>query len=90
MGHKQGFCLDDTRPAPMAPGPIPAVPYSCQSQGLHVGWEDVYPNDIDCQWVDITDVPPGQYILSVVINGGHLLPESNYDNDEARVTVVIP
>ncbi|MGH7269403.1 MAG: lysyl oxidase family protein, partial [Polyangiaceae bacterium] len=89
-GHKQGFCLEDVEPYTEAPGPPPATFFTCQSQGLHVGWEDVYPNDIDCQWIDITGVAPGSYILSVVINGGHYLPESNYANDEARVPVLIP
>jgi lysyl oxidase len=90
VGHKQGFCLEDVEQYQLAPGPMPTTPYTCQDQGLHVGWEDVYPNDIDCQWVDITDVPSGSYILSVLINTQHYLPESNYENNEARVPVTIP
>jgi hypothetical protein len=92
LGHKQGFCLDDVEPIPslVPPPPQPASPYNCTNQGLHVGWEDVYPNDIDCQWIDITDVPPGMYVLSVLVNGAHYLPESNYGNNEARVPVTIP
>jgi hypothetical protein len=90
-GHKQGFCLEDVEPSPdLSPPPAdPAVQYDCTNQGLHVGWEDIYPNDIDCQWIDITDVDPGDYILSVEINSGHELPESNYDNNEARVPVTV-
>ncbi|HZU83285.1 MAG TPA: lysyl oxidase family protein [Polyangiaceae bacterium] len=91
-GHKQGFCLEDVVPdwsrTPVAPNP--ATPFDCNHQGLHVGWEDVYPADIDCQWIDITDVPPGDYILSVEINAQHYLPESNYDNNDERVPVTIP
>jgi Lysyl oxidase len=91
VGHKQGFCLEDVRPDPRLnpPPPDPPMLYDCTHQGLHVGYEDVYPNDIDCQWIDITGVPPGQYILSVLINAGHFLPESNYDNNEERVPVTI-
>jgi hypothetical protein len=88
-GHKQGFCLEDVYPYPALtpPPPQPANPFTCDNQGLHVGFEDVYPNDIDCQWIDITGVAPGSYILSVVINGEEFLPESNYDNNEVRIQV---
>ncbi len=91
VGHKQGFCLEDVEPIPsLTPPPAtPANPFTCQNQGLSVGWEDIYPNDIDCQWIDITGVAAGSYILSVVINSEEYLPESNYDNNEARVPVTI-
>jgi hypothetical protein len=92
VGHKQGFCLEDVEPNPsqMPPPATPSMMFKCTNQGLHVGWEDVYPNDIDCQWVDITGLPAGQYVLSVVVNPQHYLPESNYANDEARTMVTIP
>jgi hypothetical protein len=89
-GHKQGFCMEDTEPYGAQPGPDPAIPFNCDAQGLHVGWEDVYPNDIDCQWVDITGVPAGDYVLSVTVDAERLLPEVSYDNNEARVPVTIP
>lgn len=89
-GHKQSFCLEDVEQYAAAPAPDPANPFTCNNQGLHVGWEDVYPNDIDCQWIDITGVPAGEYLLTVAINTAGYLPESNYTNDTATVPVTIP
>jgi hypothetical protein len=92
VGRKVGFCLEDTEPNPTQ-NPLPATPakmFTCADQGLHVGWEDLYPADLDCQWVDITGLAAGSYVLSVVINAEKYLPESNYNNNEARVPVTIP
>jgi hypothetical protein len=94
VGHKQGFCIDDTYAAPgldVAPAVPSAELFNCtDNQGLHVGFEDVYPNNIDCQWIDVTGLPAGTYQLSVVVNGDHYLPESDYTNNEGRVQLKLP
>lgn len=28
---------------------------------------DTYKYDLDCQWIDITDIPPGEYNLKVAV-----------------------
>eukprot|EP00066_Takifugu_rubripes_P008917 XP_003975463.1 PREDICTED: protein-lysine 6-oxidase-like [Takifugu rubripes] len=83
-GHKASFCLEDT-------GCDPGFRrrYACTShtQGLSPGCFDIYAANIDCQWIDITDVPPGNYILKVTVNPNFLVLESDFTNNVVRCDV---
>lgn len=86
-GHKQAFCLIDlSRYSPNA-GPRQ---YNCGFQGISQGWSDIYSSGLDCQWVDITGVPGGTYILEVHVNPERIFEELNYENNITQVEVVIP
>ena len=85
--RKQGFCFRDNTPA------FPDVgegKFTCDNQGLTVGWEDVYDKSLDCQWLDITGIPAGDYILRVVCNPDAILHESNLQNNVAEVLITLP
>jgi hypothetical protein len=86
-GHKQAFCLLDWEP--YEPGAPQQPKYDCGYQGIQKGWADTYESSLPCQWVDITDVPPGNYMLEVVLNGDHTLGELDYTNNSALVPIII-
>ena len=41
---------------------------TCSDQGIQAGWADVYGAHLDCQWIDVTDVPAGIYTLEIEVN----------------------
>lgn len=85
IGNKNGFCLRDldnwSNPS--------CATYDCDFQGISVGCADVYTPDLDCQWIDITDVAPGTYELLVTVNTERSIRELSYDNNSAQVTIEV-
>lgn len=63
-GHKQGFCFLDSFKYDGGK----SNGYSCQWQGITSGWGDWYYKQLVGQWIDITGVPEGDYIVRVTIN----------------------
>lgn len=89
-GHKQAFCLVDLWQPPGLRGRADPQFSHCGFQGISAGWADVYHRGLDCQWIDITGVPSGRYVLEVVINPARVIREHNYSNNVARAEVVVP
>uniref|UniRef100_H2Z176 protein-lysine 6-oxidase n=1 Tax=Ciona savignyi TaxID=51511 RepID=H2Z176_CIOSA len=82
QGHKASFCLEDSE---CSPGVSPR--FDCDQpgggvQGIAVGCADNYQYNIDCQWIDITDVSPGNYLIRIRVNPGSLVAESDFGNNE--------
>ncbi|XP_031133910.1 protein-lysine 6-oxidase [Sander lucioperca] len=83
-GHKASFCLEDTS---CDYGYYRRFACTSHTQGLSPGCYDTYNADIDCQWIDITDVKPGNYILKISVNPNYHVPESDYSNNVVRCEV---
>ncbi|XP_028847204.1 protein-lysine 6-oxidase [Denticeps clupeoides] len=83
-GHKASFCLEDTS---CDYGYYRRYACTSHTQGLSPGCYDTYNADIDCQWIDITDVKPGNYILKISVNPSYHVPESDYNNNIVRCDV---
>ncbi len=87
QGHKQAFCLEDSLPVHRWQD---SHGYSCSYQGLTVGWADIYDASLDGQWIDVTGVPEGDYVLVVTVNAEGKIPEVDVQPDTVTVPVRLP
>jgi hypothetical protein len=72
---------------------LPGAPATAQYKGsneylgISVGWADVYRWTLPGQYIDVTDVPDGQYWLEAEIDPNDVLQEKNESNNITRVLV---
>ena len=100
VGHDQktGFCLGDRYDASrsvLLPG-APEQPVWTQEcgrgqperlivrQGISPGYGDDYVPRLEGQWIDITELPAGRYVLRHRVNVDRVLRESDYRNNSAE------
>ena len=76
---KVGFCFFDTRPyRPTLPGAPATRRYAVAGcgdrralavrHGISVGWADRYGHELRYQAIDVTELPPGEYLLMVTVD----------------------
>ena len=88
-----GFCLEDTL---WANGDGPAAYDVSQNgfcwqhdkdhggtlvMGISPGWKDLYHAGLTYQWVDVSNVQPGEYNLAARVNPNNAIRESNENNN---------
>lgn len=89
VGFKNGFCIMDLECSNEG-----SFRYGCDNMGISAGCGDIYNRDIDCQWIDITDVDTGFYTLVVRVNWDRSPDalgrgELSYTNNWAQVCIRI-
>ena len=97
--RKVGFCVGDNRIAfpdprvPLAPtypvgqpGGMPGCTESA-TQGISVGWADIYLFFVPGQELGVSELKPGRYCLVTRADPRDLLSESNEDNNVRRTLI---
>lgn len=89
-GDKSGFCPEDSEP--LVEDSESFGHYSCftedergygaaQVVGISSGWKDIYRYELPDQYVEITDVEDGYYLLELRIDPNDVFSESNEKNN---------
>jgi Lysyl oxidase len=86
--NKAGFCLSDPMYAPDFCGSLKPEALGVD-EGLGPGTTDYYNPNLEGQYIDITDVPPGDYWLLHWVNSGKEICESDYANNAAAVKIAL-
>jgi Lysyl oxidase/Secretion system C-terminal sorting domain len=81
IGSKTGFCVLDL----FCPAGGEAK-YTCETMGISKDCSDEYDYTLPCQWVDVTNLPAGQYQLVIKVNSyeendTNNKPEKTYTNN---------
>jgi Lysyl oxidase len=95
--RKTGFCLGDRYSTGLdLPAQPPAPVYTSRCglgatarlrlvEGISVGYGDDYPANLEGQWLPLTGLEAGRYVLVHRVNAGRRLRESSYANNAASV-----
>ena len=95
ISAKGGFCFSDNRPyQTLANAPLAPVYTSCGKlndlnvmMGLSVGWGDIYGANLPDQYIDVTDLPPGEYRLRAIADPKHLFVEQDATNNTTTIVL---
>jgi glucose/arabinose dehydrogenase len=95
--QKTGFCLGDRYATTQRPAAAPGKPvYTSRcglgqpqlfgvEEGISVGYGDNYAANLEGQYLRLTGLPAGRYVLVHQVNADRRLRERNYDNDAASL-----
>jgi Lysyl oxidase len=91
-GPKTSFCLEDLASYNTSlPGAPASGKYTCTatSEGISIGWSDVYSSGLNGQTINITSVPAGDYWLEVECDYANHIQETNENNNITRIPITI-
>lgn len=87
LGFKSGSTIIDSRRRDQSSASLVRRKFTDKQQGIQIGWTDWYPYWLDCQWIDVTGLELGPYILEVVVNPNHKVHEINYENNRGQMLI---
>lgn len=91
IGGKRGYCIEDSIQTTFGSHISCKKRFSCEKQGIQPGFADLYRKDLDCQWIDITDIQKDTwYIYEVCTNTQRKLVEASFSNNCKRFSVYVP
>lgn len=92
--EKLSFCLTDVLETDRdlidrSPIRVNLEPWQCSAyeQGINPGFADYYGASLDDQWIDVTSVPSGSYIVEFIADPDDVLIESDETNNVARLQI---
>lgn len=99
FGDKNGFCPEDSQPIE-GEYDFRGRHYSCftpdepdqrgfQVVGISAGWEDVYGASLPDQFVEITGVPDGRYVLEIELDPHNVFVEADESNNSVCTLVAL-
>ena len=91
-GHKNGFCVMDTdqiRPGARdaqynGDGCLASQDYK---NGITEGWADTYSADLPDQYIEVSDVPDGLYVLETIADPDGTVLETDEANNTASILI---
>ncbi len=94
-GRKQGFCLADVLASDygtcLGAKKSNSRYTSCfNNMGISVCWADGYGYFLDGQWIDVTGLRKGSYMLEHEANPSRVIQEADYLNNTSAIPVTIP
>lgn len=60
-----------------------------QNQGISPGWASIQASNADCQLLDVTDLPEGEYTLRLTLDPDGRIQQKSRDGETAEATVWI-
>jgi len=96
-GDKSGFCPEDSAPIDTEDKDASRY-YSCftedergvgpnQVVGISAGWKDIYRWELPDQFVEITGIPDGFYVLEIELDPNNVFVEANERNNKMCVVL---
>jgi hypothetical protein len=103
LGGKLAYCMETTLFFMRGPRMKCTTDTDCDNQGIEVGGGDLYSSDLDCQWLDVTELITatesllhGKTGVDRVVefvaeaNFDRLFPELTFDNNRVSIPMYIP